>query len=131
MSLTNIEKVIIERDGHYVWWDETGDESGPVESKEKATAMVLQYVQYLNGDLKGPEEEITDSIVASLHLAKSDESLKMYQLQSHPIAKDFYEFSLFLESLPGSIEMTDLQNRFQELRRKTEMHMNYALRMIG
>ncbi|QGZ13952.1 hypothetical protein PP939_gp190 [Rhizobium phage RL38J1] len=131
MSLTNIEKVIIERDGHYVWWDECGDESGPVESKEKATAMVLQYVQYLNGDLKGPEEEITTSVISSLHLAKADEPLRMNHLNSHPIARDFYDFSLFLESLPGSPEMTDLQTRFQELRRRTEMHMNYALRMVG
>ncbi|AIK68415.1 hypothetical protein P10VF_202 [Rhizobium phage vB_RleM_P10VF] len=131
MGLTNLEKVIVQRDDHYVWWDENGDESGPVETKEKATAMVLQYVEYLNGNLRGPEEEITDSIIASLNIAKADDHIEMNKLYSHPIAKDFYDFSLFLESLPGSTEMTDLQNRFQELRRKTEMHMNYALRMIG
>jgi hypothetical protein len=129
--LTNLQKVVFKRGDKFIWIDELGDESCYYGSEEEAIAAVTQYCEYLNGNLGCPNEEITESLLATLHLARANDHVKMNQLYSHPIAKDFYDFSLFLESLPGSIEMTDLQNRFQELRRKTEMHLDFAIRLVG
>ncbi|QIG69728.1 hypothetical protein EVB81_159 [Rhizobium phage RHph_I46] len=130
--LTNLKKVVFEdSDGKFKWFDETGEFSCPYESEDEAIAAVAQYVEHLNGNLEAPDDEIQKSIVASLNLARSDGNVNMRQLMSHPIAKDFYDFVLFIESLPGSIEMTDLLNRFHDLTKKTEMHMNYALKLVG
>ncbi|QIG73932.1 hypothetical protein PP935_gp157 [Rhizobium phage RHph_N34] len=130
--LTNLKKVVFEdSDGKFKWFDETGEFSGPYETEDEAIAAVTQYVEYLNGDLKFYDEDVQKSIVASLKLARSDGNVNMRQLMSHPIAKDFYDFVLFIESLPGSTEMTDLLNRFHDLSKKTEMHMNYALKLVG
>ncbi|QIG68097.1 hypothetical protein EVB55_162 [Rhizobium phage RHph_Y68] len=130
--LTNLKKVVFEdSDGKFKWFDETGDFSGPYDTENEAIAAVAQYVEYLDGNLTEPSDEIQKSLVASLNLARSDEKLQMNHLNSHPIARDFYDLALFIESLPGSPEMTDLINRFWDLRQKTSMHMNYALKLVG
>ena len=46
---TTLDRWIIERDGKFIWLDETGDESEPLDTREQAREAIQRHVDWLNG----------------------------------------------------------------------------------
>lgn len=51
---------------------------------------------------------------------RTGERIELWRLESHPLARKFYDLGRELDSLPGDVRQTALMSKLEELKRETQ-----------